>query len=850
MTAKRPDTNKILNGLKDFQRLTVDHVYHRLYGNNPVHRFLIADETGLGKTMVARGIIAKAVDHLWEDVDRIDIIYICANAAIARQNINKLNITGQRDVAVATRLTLLPLNIHNLQNNKLNFVSFTPDTSFNLGSRGGLARERAMIYQILRSGLGLGNQAGPRNLFQGGVTNRDNWMAHLNEARIEHIDEDIATRFLQQVRDTPGLLDHFYYLVDRFSYYRKHIPEKDQRDRLKLFGQLRQALAASCVQALEPDIVILDEFQRFHDLLDGDNEISELARVLFEFTGVRVLLLSATPYKMYTMHQESMENNHYQDFIRTVSFLFNNTEPVEKLKHELERYRREVINFNGNGENLRDAQQNIETLLRQVMVRTERLSVTSDPMAMIWEPPSDRGTLDEDELRCYLMLDQIARELNSRESLMEYWKSIPFVLNIMDESGYKFKREFAKAVSKQAGNAQLYSALSTGQKYLLAWEDLANYKPLRISHAKINILMNNTLNNGAWQLLWIPPSLPYYEPNEGPYSQPELRDYTKSLIFSSWQVVPKGIAVLCSYEAERRMITAFSRYPDYKNEWQRRRGLIRFARAEEREAGMSVFTLLYPSLTLAAKIDPLMLAAEMSVDSNPVPLLKLKAVIKERLSQLFMTVLETRHKDGVQVDERWYWAAPLFLDSRYYLPLIDKWLKTGDYRQHLASGEIKSDNEIDSAMNEHIERLHEYLAGQLKLGRVPDDLLDVLADITLASPAVSSLRALIRVLNVSPDEDSEIHALLNAAAKIAGGYRTLFNLPETMSLIRSLYRHSELHYWRSVLYYCVQGNLQAVMDEYIHILRESLGLVNIRQMRQPNKSRKKSIKPFHYVPLP
>ena len=29
-----------------------------------VHRFLVADEVGLGKTLVARGVIAKAIDHL------------------------------------------------------------------------------------------------------------------------------------------------------------------------------------------------------------------------------------------------------------------------------------------------------------------------------------------------------------------------------------------------------------------------------------------------------------------------------------------------------------------------------------------------------------------------------------------------------------------------------------------------------------------------------------------------------------------------------------------------------------------------------------------------------------------
>src|SRR5262245_53574620 len=98
----KPDTAAVLAGLKDFQRDTVDHVFRRLYLDpTPTHRFLVADEVGLGKTLVARGLIARTIDHLWESVPRIDIVYICSNADIARQNIRRLNITGQDDIAFA-----------------------------------------------------------------------------------------------------------------------------------------------------------------------------------------------------------------------------------------------------------------------------------------------------------------------------------------------------------------------------------------------------------------------------------------------------------------------------------------------------------------------------------------------------------------------------------------------------------------------------------------------------------------------------------------------------------------------------------------------------------------------------
>ena len=122
----RPDVGSVLNGLKDFQRDSVEYIFKRLYtDSDQVSRFLVADEVGLGKTLVARGIIAKAIDHLWDTIDRIDVIYICSNQDIARQNIDRLNITDEREFQHASRATLLPIKIQKLRSNKLNFVGLS-----------------------------------------------------------------------------------------------------------------------------------------------------------------------------------------------------------------------------------------------------------------------------------------------------------------------------------------------------------------------------------------------------------------------------------------------------------------------------------------------------------------------------------------------------------------------------------------------------------------------------------------------------------------------------------------------------------------------------------------------------
>ena len=209
---------RFLGHLKDFQLRTVDHVFERLYGSDGAGRFLVADEVGLGKTLVARGIVARSIEYLQDQQERIDIIYICSNAAIARQNIARLNVNEDGAIATCRRLTLLPIRVNTLTKTKaktnVNFISFTPGTTFYLKSRMGTALERGLIYQLLKDIL-TDHKTGLFNFLRGFV-NFGNWNALITQWNAE-VDETLASEFRLAFSNDQDLLDRLIRCCDRFT---------------------------------------------------------------------------------------------------------------------------------------------------------------------------------------------------------------------------------------------------------------------------------------------------------------------------------------------------------------------------------------------------------------------------------------------------------------------------------------------------------------------------------------------------------------------------------------------------------------------------------------------------------
>ena len=151
--AKAGYSEAVLSGLKEFQRSTAEYAFERLYGSeDSARRFLIADEVGLGKTLVAAGVIARAIDHLRAlDTPRIDIIYICSNQAIARQNVGRYqapNLDIDATSPLAERVSRsCRTGSTNARPARQPDSALTPGTSFNSASTEGVAEERIILFQ-------------------------------------------------------------------------------------------------------------------------------------------------------------------------------------------------------------------------------------------------------------------------------------------------------------------------------------------------------------------------------------------------------------------------------------------------------------------------------------------------------------------------------------------------------------------------------------------------------------------------------------------------------------------------------------------------------------------------------
>ena len=318
--------SNIMSGLKDFQRATVNRIAE-LYRNGQM-RVLVSDEVGLGKTLIARGTVAKLANIRKGEGDKlVKVVYICSNIAIADQNLNKLRISSEvrKENAGYSRLSMQHLNIFNqendteLLNSYIQLIPLTPDTSFRMTSGAGTVSERALMYAILKRVPELQDY-----LKQIEVIMKNDaysaWEGYRNWYENEVLSCDIKSKnkYIEfMLKKTKALLKK---KQDTGNSILKDLIEQCEAIKAngnkrmpcnELIGKLRVIFAQISLDKLEPDLVIMDEFQRFKYLINSDphSETGLLANKFFNSDKVRMLLLSELSKKLMKHRLTSIIQN-------------------------------------------------------------------------------------------------------------------------------------------------------------------------------------------------------------------------------------------------------------------------------------------------------------------------------------------------------------------------------------------------------------------------------------------------------------------------------------------------------------------------------------------------------------
>lgn len=845
----QPDVEALLGTLKPFQRATVEHVVGRLWGEDVTDRFLVADEVGLGKTLIAKGVAAKTIERLWDRDPAegpITLVYICSNGQIARQNLARLrDLTGGEVQANADRLTLLPLTMGRQDSHaRVQLLAFTPGTSLRLGDTAGKSAERCLAMLMLEQAVGHRlDEDGWISFFRAG-SHAANFRQELDEMRKSapgSFPSEVLERFHRAIvsagEDGNGLLDtveaayaRFWHSVDPES----DVDGDEHGHRRWLIGRLRMAMAHAAVDSLAPDLVILDEFQRFKDLFDEQApglpaETKRLAQRVLASRRTKTLVLSATPYKMYTLPDEPDGDDHYKDFQATVRFLAGADE-ARRIQTDLNRINQGMRTRDPEGlAAATAARDDAGARLRRVMCRTERVSFTEGRDGMVVARPLGAMTVFPEDVASWRCAHAMSRAVGGYD-MFELWRSAAYLPNLMDRS-YQVQRTFLEALTpgeegaRSAAADRAETVVREAGDGLLTWDSVERFEQIGLPNAKLRALVEDLDAHRAWELAWVPPSLPYLTPS-GVFADSTAQAFTKRLVFSSWSVAPKALSALVSYEAERRIVGSSRAQRDERRRYSDKRMLSTLAFGVDRAAGvprnLPNLTNVYPSPTLARLGDPLELTRASGGPVDPGAAVRLVAA-RVRAALAEIGLVPTAGDGSDRRRRRWYGVAPVLLDLRHGgldprdLRGVERVFAAR--RSDLDEGEAA---EQITALTEHLQWAMAATADQL--GDPPEDLPEVLAEMALAGSGVCALRALTRSENTVDPMD---HHLLRSAAEAAmHGLRAMFRSPEVSALVGAASRdvRGEDAYWRQVLRYSMAGNLQAVLDEYVHLLVESEGL--------------------------
>lgn len=823
--------DKTIKILKDFQKATVERIAYLF--KHQQHRVLVADEVGLGKTLIAKGVIAKTARiRLEEGDDCFKTVYICSNQVIAKQNISKLNIFGvNTDYTSDTRLSMQHLIIWEKKNSDtdgnnqfIQLIPLTPGTSFNLGGKQGTVGERALIYTILEEVPEV--KINRLNTLFSRKVSEARWDREKKfyKRRVKKCDKNSKGQYLKDITKRIKKYDKSHGIIKELNDYlvRNSAKQKGEND-IAIISKLRQMFAEISVEMLEPDLIIMDEFQRFKFMLNKEDEAgSEMGILIEKFfkskdSPTRVLLLSATPYKLYStldgIEENGQSNEHYEEFFGVINFLLDNETKKTRFKTIWEDYSNKMSEIKIGDSAFLCAKEKAEEALYHTMCRTERISVMDNADFIDDSSTKKSLEIEEADVQSYMQMGKLVMDTKQKMSFpADYVKSCPYLMSYMNS--YKLKTGIENYFANNP------SEVGKAEQNLL-WidkESINNYEGLKPVNARLERLKDCIFQNNSELLLWIPPCKPYYELS-GVYK--EAKNFSKVIVFSAWEMVPKMIGTMLSYEAERKTVGKLiqnskeHKHTEYFVDNKKRFPVprLRFNVSKGSVKSMSLFNLIYPSETLTELFNPI------DCLNNCFSLEQIKANLEMELTKKIKLLEKYISPDVSDRENRkWYYLAPMLLDGSKkafnWIQSVRESLDESDLEDELedefGDEQAAESKDKNTLFKKHLDVLEKEL-NNLRLGNMPDDLIPVLVDQVLGSFAVCLFRTY---------KDKII------ATELARTFLNRFNTPENTAIVMLCYNdfsgddETDDAHWKNVLKYCRDGNFQSMLDEYYELLCE------------------------------
>lgn len=824
--------DETLSGLKDFQQATVNRVTHHFLDNDDHHnRILVADEVGLGKTIVAKGIIARllknrAQSHNTDETAPLRVIYICSNQALAHENQRKLSLfkdeTDRKQYLTEPQFNrLAELALHREPDNPnavLELCTLTPGTSFSLTSGDGNRRERIILLEAVTRIQELHPlESDLFSIFYANMGKEENFRRARQEfAEKERFHPPILAAFHESLhRHAPPSDDHgsltWIEILQRIAEDREDAKE-DPRVPGRVIPHLRRLLAEVCASHLRGDLFILDEFQRFSSLIHGEasSEEAMIASKVFQNDECDdpsqrpwVLLLSATPFKAMTTEEENeADESHIESLNRILSFL--NEHAPARYQPARQALYQELLKAKNSSTGLQDIspcpRDEVEDVLKSLISRTERVQLDPSYDEVIDTSTFNCGDhLAPQDIKAWQKLDAFSRELGEharsdpRHQLLQFYLSAAWPLAF--STGYSIQDQIKRYGQKRS--------LSKYRDLFLPRKRINNFS-IKIHKEAPNprlrklaqyLLKDDEDREGPEAMLWVPPSLPHYQ-LEGPFRT--FHDFTKTLIFSAWAMVPRMMSALLSYESERRL-GAGTRSQQY------------FRNPEADKSQTQLINLNDGAYAQWALIVPCQFLANYPLKRTEQSLgnliQKRTACIERKLAPW----RDAPHRIGRNTDNRWYLMALLFLDdTKDEASPAERWLNN-----------LKSDTSLNLSASQgdrvrDIRNLYE--SGEENFGALPADLAEWLAWLSVGSPAVCTARTL--KMAESPITRTKL------STRSAKAFISLFNRETGSNIIQNRMSRDNNHQQPNrkpleVARYCAQGGLQAMLDEYLHVLASS-----------------------------